>query len=108
MASFAPVAERCGSEYTAMNIEKANEYLLSANDAVKKSRIAIMVILIWVSVEILPLALCMVCCFFCAYLLAKNNDDTPTDTDVVVQDREAMLQQIEQPQVPTTPLYGQG
>jgi len=63
MAEFAPTTERCGSPYTAMNVDKANEYLLDANDAVRKSRIAVMTILIWISIELLPVVL--MCVFGC-------------------------------------------
>jgi len=62
MEYFAPYAVRCGSPYTAINIDEAKESILKGSRAIRKCWYCLLSVLILVSVEILPLAFGILCC----------------------------------------------
>ena len=102
MAIFVPYAQKCGSPYTAIDLETANDYILTASESVRKCWYFACVTLIYVSVELLPITigfLCvMTCCIknlYCNGGVYEENNPDSDDTDVVVSGRDDHLKDIE-------------
>ena len=93
MEYFAPYAEKCGSPYTALNIDEAKKTVLEGSRAIRKSWYSLLTILIWVLVELLPITFGILCCCLgllkgCCTASSNTDDDLEQPLDVVVQGKD--------------------
>jgi hypothetical protein len=93
MEHFAPYAIKCGSPYTAINIDEAKATILKGSRAIRKCWYCLLSVLILVLVELIPLAFGILCCCLgllkgCCSLTNKADDgDLEKPLDVVVESR---------------------
>jgi len=103
MEHFAPYAVKCGSPYTAIDVDLVSDNLLIGSKAVRKCWWSLLTMLILVLIEIMPLVLvvfgcffamarglCAICdccnysCFDCALPFFASKEDLEEPLDVVV------------------------